>query len=229
MTLVQWCSVLLLSSTSWYKNSERVARKDDVQDFASIQAELTAFLRAKFLSKPSSTTYYAKPVITFPPILTDANHTHHTIHIQTAQRQKRSEREPKACYSTHPHQTRSLHPHSIKPPKPLRRRPVPQLRRRDIPNIHLPLLGIPVLIVNNHPGPQQQRQHEAHAAESGGGGERGYVLRRVLVLEDVGADDTHEVSEGHGDRGEEDASAFVRDVVVVPLRSVNVSASVFLI
>ena len=74
-----------------------------------------------------------------------------------------------------------------------------------------------MLIINNHPRAQQQSEDETGPAESGRGGERGDVLGRVFVLEDVGADDAHEVGQRDGDGGEEDAAAFVGDVVVVPL------------
>ena len=113
--------------------------------------------------------------------------------------------------------------HSIEPPEPLRRRPIPQLLRRHIPHIHLPLPSVPTLIVHHHPRAQQQSKYETGSAESGRGRQCRYILRRVLVLEDVGADDAHEVCEGDSDRGEEDAPAFMGDVVVIPLGLVSVS------
>ena len=116
---------------------------------------------------------------------------------------------------------------SIKPPESLRRRPIPQLLRRDVPHVDLALPGVPALVIRNHPRAERQSEQEAGAAERGGRGERGYVLGLVLVLEDVGADDAHEVGEGHGDGGEEDAPALVGDVVVVPLNSVSGGAGTF--
>lgn len=105
----------------------------------------------------------------------------------------------------------------IEPPELLHPRPLPQpLRRHILHPQSKPLPSIPPLIVQHHPPPQQQCERQARGAERGGRPERGDVLGGVAVQEDVGGDDAHEVGEGDADGGEDEAAAFVRDVVVVP-------------
>ena len=105
----------------------------------------------------------------------------------------------------------------IKPAKSRHARPILQLLRRNIPHLELnPLPRIPHPVIRHHPRPQHQRQHQAHTPKRGGRGERRDIFWRVFVLEDVGADDAHQVGERDAEAGQDDAFAFVGDVVVVP-------------
>ena len=109
------------------------------------------------------------------------------------------------------------HPLLIKPPKPLSRRPIPQLLRRHIPHIKLiPSPDISPPIIHHHPTPQRHRQQKPHPPKRRRRRQRGDILGRVLVLEDIRTDDPHQIGERHAQRREDQPPAFVRDVVVVP-------------
>jgi hypothetical protein len=80
----------------------------------------------------------------------------------------------------------------------------------------LTTLDIPLLIICHHPETQQEGEQKPHATERCRGREGWDVLGRVLVLEDVGGHDAHKVGGGHAKAGEDETSALVRDVIVVP-------------
>ena len=105
----------------------------------------------------------------------------------------------------------------IKPPESFCLRPISQLFRRYLSDIQLPLFRIPTLAVNDHPHSKKQRQHKPSSTKRCRCGKRGDILWCIFVLKYVAADDTHQVGEGYRDRGEENAAALVRDIVIVPL------------
>lgn len=97
--------------------------------------------------------------------------------------------------------------HSIKPPEVRPGWPILQLLRRHIHGLEVDaLLAVAVLIVDHHPSAKQAGEDDTKAAKRCCGGESRDVLGRILVKEDVGGDDAHEVGEGDGDGGEDDAT-----------------------
>lgn len=71
-------------------------------------------------------------------------------------------------------------------------------------------------MIPHHIPPQAHRQQKPHRSKRRRRRQRRDILRRVLFKEDVRADYAHEVGERDTDGGEDEAPAFVWDVVVVP-------------
>ena len=78
----------------------------------------------------------------------------------------------------------------------------------------LPLISL--LIIEHHPETESQGQQDTGTTKSSGGNQGRKILGRVLVAEDVGAYNAHEIGDGDGDTGQYDTSSLVGDVVVVP-------------
>lgn len=78
------------------------------------------------------------------------------------------------------------------------------------------MLGVASLVVNDHPGAEQQGEEATAGAKSRGRDERGHVFGGILGLEDVAGDDAHEVRHGDADAGQHHALVLVGNVVVVP-------------
>ena len=72
------------------------------------------------------------------------------------------------------------------------------------------------LIIHHHPNTKTDCQNNTSAPEAGSGNQGRQVFWRILTAEDVGGHDSHQVGDGDSDTGQDDAAAFVGDVVVVP-------------
>jgi hypothetical protein len=105
----------------------------------------------------------------------------------------------------------------VEPSKFRNRWPISQSLRRHISNLHLDTLaGIPFLVVPNHPTTQQQRQDQASRPKSGSRCQSWNVFGSVLIPEDIRCDDAHKICQWYSERGENESTAFVGDVVVIP-------------
>lgn len=81
-----------------------------------------------------------------------------------------------------------------------RRTVLQQLTRHVLGTDFLPARAdrgvVAALVVDDHPGAQEQRQHTADGTEGRGRDERGKVFRCIFVLEDVGAREKRERERG---------------------------------
>lgn len=75
---------------------------------------------------------------------------------------------------------------------------------------------IPSSIIHHHPNTKTYSQNNTSASETGSGNQGRQVFRCVLTAEDVRGHDSHQVGDGDSDTRQNDAAAFVGDVVVVP-------------
>jgi hypothetical protein len=94
---------------------------------------------------------------------------------------------------------------------------IPQPLRRYVSNLNLDaLLSVPLLIINNHPSSQQTCKNYTHATKCCRSSKRGDVFRGVLIAENVGGDDTHQVGERNTKASKHNSFSFMGDIVIVP-------------
>lgn len=105
------------------------------------------------------------------------------------------------------------------PPELRSARSVPKSRSRNIPRVNLDTrTTITPPVVPDHKHSHAQSDESTRSAEAGRGDESRLVSGSILSTEDVARNKTHNVGQGHTDRGKRDTAAFVGNVVVVPSR-----------